>query len=376
MTDPVTPAEDAQTAPVTAPATYTGRIRLRTSELARVGLIVGCLVVLIASAAVASGASPAASPDGAGASPAATAAPGKTSPFGKPGGALGPGGFLGRLFGQGGPGGHGDGGRGFGFGGGPSAGGPGTGGPGIGRAITITAIAGSDVSLKTDDGWTRTITVTDKTEIRIGSQKAALADLKVGDNVSLNETKNTDGTYTVTLVVVRVPSIGGTVTAVTSAGFTVKLRDGSSKTVTVSSSTDYQIAGSAGAKADVVVGSRVQVEGTVGTGDAFSATVVHIAPDVRAGTVTDATATTITIKTRDGSTSTIHVDGSTKFRVAGATTATAADVKTGMVVMVQGTARADGSLDAISVFAGDFKAPNFHGPKPAAPSAAPSLPAG
>lgn len=374
MTEPITPPEGTTPTPAPVPTAFKGRVRLRTSELARVGLIVGCLVVLIASAAVASGASPAASPDGAGSSPAPSTAPGKVGPFGDHrGGPGGPGGFLGRIFGGGGVlgGGPGADGRGFGFGGGPSVG-----GSGFGRAITITKIDGSDVSLKTDDGWTRTIAVTDKTEIRVGSQKGALSDLKVGDTVNLNETKNTDGTYTVTLVVVRVPKVAGTVTAVSSTGFTLKQRDGSTKTVTVSGSTDYLIAGATGAKADVVVGSRVQVEGAAGTGDAFSATVVHIAPDVKTGTVTGATATSITIKTRDGSTATIHVDAKTTFRVAGATTATIADVKTGMVLSAQGTSRSDGSLDAVSVFAGQFKGPGVPHPNKTAPSAPPSLPAG
>ena len=374
MTEPMSPPEGTSPTPAPVPTAFTGRIRVRTSELARVGLIVGCLVVLIASAAVASGASPTPTPDGAGGSTAPSTAPDKVGPFGaQRGGPGGAGGFFGHMFGGGGMfgGGPGADGRGFGLGGGPSAG-----GPGIGRAITITKIDGSDVSLKTDDGWTRTIAITDKTEIRIGSQKGTLSDLKVGDTVNLNETKNSEGTYTVTLVVVRVPTIAGTVTVVSSTGFTLKQRDGSTKTVTVSGSTDYLIAGAAGAKADVVVGSRVQVEGSAGTGDAFSATVVHISPDVKTGTVTDTSATSITIKTRDGSSATIHVDAKTTFRVAGSKTATIADVKSGMVLSAQGTARSDGSLDAVSVFAGQFKMPAGPHPGKTDPRAPPSLPAG
>ena len=364
MTDLTTPAEDVTPGQPAAPAAYAGRTRPGRGEIARIGLIVGCLVVLVASAAVASGASPAATPDAGGSAPATSAAPDKTGPsVGGPGGLMGAGGMLGRMFGQGG---H----DGSGFGGGFLGGGGAIGGgPGIGRGISIAKIDGSDVSLKTDDGWTRTITVTDKTEIRLGSQKASLSDLKVGDNVSLRETKNADGSYTVTLVVVRVPTVAGTVTAVTSAGFTIKLRDGSTKTVTVSSSTDYLIAGSTGAKSDLSVGTGVQVEGTAGTGDAFTANVVRIVPDVRTGTVTATTSDSITIKARDGSTSAIHVDSKTTFRVGGTATATIADVKVGQVLMAQGTSRADGSLDAVSVFSGQFKMPGAPKPNGAQPSA-------
>ncbi|HTC85717.1 MAG TPA: DUF5666 domain-containing protein, partial [Candidatus Acidoferrum sp.] len=273
---------------------------------------------------------------------------------------------LGRVFGPGGL--FGGGGFGPGFGDGRGFGG-GRFGPGQGAgAITITKIVGSDVSLATADGWSRTFTVSDKTQIQVGSQKGALSDLKVGDTVTIDETKNTDGSYTVTLVVVRVPMIGGTVTGVTSSGFTLKKRDGSTSTVTVTGSTTYLIAGSAGSKAEVTVGTNVTVEGVAGTGDAFTATVVHIAPAVRAGTVTATTADTITIKTRDGSSATIHVDSKTTFRVAGATTSGIADIKVGSVLLAQGTARADGSLDAVSVFSGQFKAPRPDEPGEATPT--------
>ena len=50
------------------------------------------------------------------------------------------------------------------------------GGPGIGRlgGVEITAIDGSDLVLETVDGWTRTITVTDDTEITKGGDPIEL----------------------------------------------------------------------------------------------------------------------------------------------------------------------------------------------------------
>ena len=41
-------------------------------------------------------------------------------------------------------------------------------GPGGFRGVTITSINGSDISLKTDDGWTRTIKVGPTTTITQG----------------------------------------------------------------------------------------------------------------------------------------------------------------------------------------------------------------
>lgn len=342
MTDQWTPSDAPTPTTPPTPTSFASTTRLKTGEILRIGVVIGSLVVLVASGAVAFGASPDPSASPANAAPSATAPADKdNTPTTKGPGLFGGQGMPGM---PGWSGGFGD--KGFGMGGGM-----GGGRVAFGRTITIAAIDGSKVSLKTDDGWTRTVTVTDSTQIRIGSQAAKLADLKVGDVVSFSEKKETDGSYTITIIVVRVPTIAGTVTDVTSGGFTVKQRDGSSKTVTTSSSTSFLIGQATGAKADLTVGARVSVEGTDGT--SFAARVVHIVPDVRSGKVTATTGTTITIALRDGKTATIHVDSATTYRVKGATTAKLSDITVGMAVTAQGLARADGSLDATNVVGGN-----------------------
>jgi hypothetical protein len=343
MTDQWTPS-DEPTPP--APATFNKRPRLRPGEILRIGIVIGSLVVLVASAAVTIGASPSTSADPSASGPSASSAPNADKDRPDHGGFGGPG------FRFGGPG-------------GPSiVGGPILGGrfDAIGRAITITKIDGANIGLKTDDGWTRTIVVTDTTQIRIGSQAGKLADLNVGDKVSLNQTKNADGTFAITLIVVRVPTIAGTVTDVSSSGFTVKQRDGSSKTVTTSSSTSFLLGQAKSSRSDVTVGARVQVEGTDGT--AFAATVVHIVPDFRIGKVTAVTSTTITLEVRDGKTATIHVGAATTYRVQGATAGKLSDVTVGMYVSAEGLSRADGSLDATTVAAGTLRGPRVLPVKP------------
>ena len=94
------------------------------------------------------------------------------------------------------------------------------------------------------------------------------------------------------------------------------------------------------------------------------------------GQVTATSADTITITRRDGTTTTIHVSSSTTYQVAGQTSASLTDVTVGMIVVAEGTQRADGSIDATTVVAGTvmggrgwfgpYTAPN------AAPSASPS----
>ena len=50
----------------------------------------------------------------------------------------------------------------------------------------------------TADTQTRTITVDDSVKVTKAGTDASLADLKVGDQVRLHQTRATDGTYTVT----------------------------------------------------------------------------------------------------------------------------------------------------------------------------------
>ncbi len=81
-------------------------------------------------------------------------------------------------------------------------------GRGIFASITITAIDGSSLSLKTDDGWTRTITVGSSTEITKGGETVALGDLAVGDEVCFTQERATDGTYSITAISSRPADAG------------------------------------------------------------------------------------------------------------------------------------------------------------------------
>lgn len=282
----------------------------------RIILVAGSLVVLAASAALTLGASP---------SPSASSAPSATSdPDTKvDDGWTGPGGF----------------GRGHGHG-------------GIGRGdITVTAVNGSSLSLKTDDGWTRTITATSATTITKGGATIKVGDIKVGDTIVFAQDRQSDGTYTVTAIEVVVPRIGGTVGTVTSSGFTLTDSDGVRWTVTVSSSTTYKVDGEDGTKADVKAGLDVVVAGTQ-SGNTVSATSVSVHQPRAQGQVTAKTASTITIERRGGTTLTIKVGGSTTYTVNGET-ASLDDVTVGMMLAATGSANSDGTFSATAIRAGD-----------------------
>jgi hypothetical protein len=156
----------------------------------------------------------------------------------------------------------------------------GFGGPGglIGlRQLTISAISGSDVTVSTQDGWTRTINVGATTQITRAGQTIAIGDLKVGDEVRLQQERNADGTFTITAIEVVLPRVTGQVSATTSDS--------------------------------------------------------------------------ITVQRADGTTMTIHVGSDTTYRVRGVDKATLSDITPGMVILAQGTQNADGSLQAVAVYA-------------------------
>jgi len=164
-----------------------------------------------------------------------------------------------------------------GFGGFGGPGGFGLGGFGRfgARDITITAINGSELSLKTDDGWTRTISVTSTTKITKGGATIPVSDLAVGDQIAFAQDRATDGTYTVTAIRVILPTTAGQVTAINGNTITVTQPGGTTATIHVDGSTKYQVNGAAGALTDIKVGSFIVAEGTQRTDGSLDAAAIH-----------------------------------------------------------------------------------------------------
>lgn len=309
------------------------RPHIRRRDLARIGVLAGACVALALSAVVVLAASPV-PPAVQPAASAKVAQPGKLD---RPALKLP---LVLRAFG-------------FGFGGARGGGGLSS----VGRGgITITAIHGNSLDLKTDDGWTRTITVGSTTKVTKGGKTATVSDLAVGDKIAIRETKNADGSYTVVAIAVPTPVVAGTVTAIGPTSLTLKLRDGSTRSVTLTGSTTYRLGRADGTKADVKVGSVVIAAGST-AGSAFTASSVQVVVKLArvGGTVTATTKDTITVKQRDGSSATIHVGSAAKLAVRGTAKPTVASITVGMQVQAWGTRNADGSLAATYVFAGQAK---------------------
>ncbi|MFH0751562.1 MAG: DUF5666 domain-containing protein [Chloroflexota bacterium] len=229
----------------------------------------------------------------------------------------------------------------------------------MGSAISITAIDGTRLALTTENGWTRTIDAAGATVTKDGAT-VALSALKVGDRVVFRETRNDDGTFTITAIGVIQPAVAGTVASVSGSTVTVTGRDGSTTKVVLTASTTYQLAGQAATKDAVVTGAQVVARGTMATDGTLTATSVDVAPATFAGTVKEMGATSLTLTTRDGSTVVVKVTSSTTYQVDAITSPTLADVKVGDIVMAAGTRNADGSLSATVVrshAAGQFGGP-------------------
>jgi preprotein translocase subunit YajC len=342
-TEPIGPIDASLAAPMAAsapedapraaePAASFQGSTPRKTEAIRAGVIAGTALIVVLGAAVAMGASPSASPSTDG---QAGTGPGY-------GTGAGPGGGFDQLA----PGGPDE--VAFGWG----RGGPGRmDGRGFGQ-ISVTAISGSSISLATADGWTRTIAVTSATTINKGGVAATLSDLEVGDTIRFSQTRNTDGTYTITAIEIVQPRVAGTVTAVGSDTITITLRDGTSQTIRTTGSTTYHVERTDGTRADVKVRSTIVATGEKAADGSLTAGSVWVRLPHVMGTVTATTADTITLSRADGTKVTVHVGSATTIRVAGIDSAKLSDVKTGMAVVVEGTQRADGSIDATEIGAG------------------------
>jgi hypothetical protein len=243
---PVTPASATAPAAAAAPA-----VDRRTATLARVGLLGIAAAALVAAAMLAVGSTFA---------PIRTLA-GSDSTDGTTGPVEDLRGFGGPGFG--GPGFGGRGGHGFMLGG-----------------ITVTAISGNQISLETEDGWTRTISVNGDTEYTKSGDEIALADLAVGDRIGFRQTLEDDGTWTIDAIAVIPPHVGGEVTAIDGSTITVEGRDGTTSTITVNDETTYQVSGDDATLGDVEVGMVLIAEGTENADGSLTATEVKAAdPD-------------------------------------------------------------------------------------------------
>ncbi len=220
--------------------------RLSRRDPRAIALIAGACLAIVVGTAVTLGASPSASPSMPGGSEQPQASSDPTAPDWEAKVRLGRGPFDGR-------------GR---------FGGVGTGG------VTIASIDGDEVDLETADGWTRTIDVSTTTITKDG-QPIEVDELAVGDRIAFRQTRNADGTFTVTAIHVLRPSVFGTVRAVSGTTITITDRDGSTQTIHVDAATTYRVEGADAGFGDIAVGMRLIAVGSLNADGSLDAAAIR-----------------------------------------------------------------------------------------------------
>jgi len=107
-----------------------------------------------------------------------------------------------------------------------------------GSGVTVSTNDGTSLVLSTPDGWTRTIDTTGVVLTRDGVA-VAIGDIQVGESVRVVQTRNADGSYTVTGIEVQPALAVGTVGTASTDGFTVVGIDGTTTTISVTPETTW-----------------------------------------------------------------------------------------------------------------------------------------
>jgi hypothetical protein len=151
----------------------------------------------------------------------------------------------------------------------------------IGVAGTITAIEGTTLTVKSRNGQTAQVIVSDKTEYRKGRDSAKLADLKVGDEIFVKAQKAEDGTWPAEVIGIRpagAPNMGdfrealgkkfilGEIKSVQGVQLTILRPDGVEQTITVDENTSFRKDGESVTLADFKAGDHVFGRGELKNG--------------------------------------------------------------------------------------------------------------
>lgn len=131
----------------------------------------------------------------------------------------------------------------------------------MGARGTVTAISESSITVKALDGTETTYAIDGSATFAKERSSATAADVTVGSTVMV--IASSSSATTAATIVIDLPHLAGTVTAVDGSTITVADQEGFWRTISTSGSTTYTTNGSAGSSADVVVGKVIMAEGAV-----------------------------------------------------------------------------------------------------------------
>lgn len=169
---------------------------------------------------------------------------------------------------------------------------------------------------------------------------------------------------------------GATIALIEGSSLSLTTADGWTRKITVTGSTKISRAGQTIALTDLKVGDAIAFRESKATDGSFTIDAISVVLPRVFGQVTATTSDTITIKQFGGTSTTIHVESSTTFRVFGVAKANLASVKIGMTISAEGTKAANGSFDALNVAGGQIRVPVPGGHKAPGGNSTPGGPAG
>jgi Domain of unknown function (DUF5666) len=148
------------------------------------------------------------------------------------------------------------------------------------EAGVVTNVAGDTITLTGFDGASHTISVTGQTRYQKAGASAGLSDLTTGTAIVAAGTLDSNGTLTAVRIMIRVPRVGGEVTAVNGSSYTVTARFGTTYAVNATSSTTYvNLDGTATSASAVKVGTYIAAQGTLSAdGKTLTAQRILVAP--------------------------------------------------------------------------------------------------
>ncbi|MGC8482007.1 MAG: DUF5666 domain-containing protein, partial [Acidimicrobiales bacterium] len=149
---------------------------------------------------------------------------------------------------------------------------------------TIQSITGTQIVVADQQGFWRTIDLSSSTTYEKAGTTVSLSALKVGDMITATGTIASDHTaLNADSVTVQLPHFAGKVTSVTGDTITITRPDGTTSTITVTSSTTYLSGGSSSSLSAIAVGSFVDAEGAVTGTNAMTASIIHVSNGVPQG---------------------------------------------------------------------------------------------
>ena len=143
-----------------------------------------------------------------------------------------------------------------------------------------------------------------------------------------------------------------TITAISGSTISLETVDGWTRTITVTGDTQLSKDGDEIALSDLEVGDKIAFRQTVDDSGTYTVTAIAVISPSVFGQVTAVDGDSITLSQRDGSSVTVHVNGSTTFTISGETGKSVSDIEVGMIAAASGEQDDDGSLDAARVRAG------------------------